>query len=241
MKNAPKLSTVVCVFDRYFVKTSARMQRAESSRVHNLLLDMPTPQEQVILSVTKNKVIINAMLAEALLDLGVYAQATSQNRLIIVGVTDVPVQITHDLKIIRRDFSSSHEEAAVIIAQLAVAMSLEDKSVCVVCDVFLLSVHLYKRMCLNQAPVIMALPVRDRAVTDIHSTVAFHNDIASDLLVIYGLSGANTIAALHGIGETMTLKVARKGQFSLGAIGDIEASMDSVMSQSVAFISALCG
>ena len=151
VKNALKLSNVICVFDCYFdnsIKTSARMQRAESSRVHNLLLDMPTPQKQVILSVTKNKVQLNAMLAEALLDSGFYAQAMSQNRLIIAGVTDAPVQITHDLKINRRDFSSSHEEADVIIAQLAVAMSLEDKSVRVVCDdtdVSVLLVHFYNR------------------------------------------------------------------------------------------------
>ena len=38
------------------------------------------------------------MLAEALLDPGFYAQATSQNSLIIAGITDVPVQITHDLE-----------------------------------------------------------------------------------------------------------------------------------------------
>ena len=95
---------------------------------------MPTPQEQVILSVTKNKVQLNAMLAEALLDPGFYAQTTSQNSLIIADVTDVPVQITHDLKNNGRDLSSSHEEAVVIITQLAVAMSLEDKSVCVVCE-----------------------------------------------------------------------------------------------------------
>ena len=171
------------------------MQRAESSRVHNLLLDMPTP---VILSVTKNKIKLNAMLAEALLDPGFYAQATSQNSLIIAGVTNVPVQITHDLKINRRYLSSSHEEAVVIIAQLAIDMSLEDKSVRVFCDdthVFLLLIHFYNRMCLNQAPMVMTSPVRDRAVTDVHSTAAFHNDIASDLLVIHGLSGADTIAA----------------------------------------------
>ena len=52
-------------------------------------------------------------------------------------------------------------------------------------------------------------------------------DISSDLLVIHGLSGADTIAALHGLGEAMALKVARKDQFSLAAIGDVEASMDS--------------
>ena len=58
--------------------------------------------------------------------------------------------------------------------------------------------------------MIMTSPVRDRAVTDVHTTAAFHNDIASDLFVIHGLSGADTIAALHGIGEAMALKVARK-------------------------------
>ena len=104
-----------------------------------------------------------------------------------VGVTDVPVQITHDLKINRRDLSSLHEEADVIIAQLAVAMSLEDKSVRVVCDdtdFFVLLEHFHNRRCSNQAPMIMASSVRDRAVTDIRATAALHNDIAGDLLAI---------------------------------------------------------
>ena len=182
------------------------MQRAVSRRVHSLRLDMPTPQKQVILSVTKNKVQLNAMLSEALLDSGFYAQATSQNSLIIAGVTDVPIQITHDLKINRQNLRSSHEEPYVIIAQLAVAMSLEDQSVCVVCDdtdVFVLLVHFYNRMCLNQAPMIM--------------------DHSWNMWCRYGG------AALHKIVEAMALKVARKSQFSLSAIGYIEASncMDS--------------
>ena len=52
---------------------------------------MPTPQEQVILDVNLNKAQLNTMLAEALLDPGFYAQATSQSSLIIAGVTDVSV------------------------------------------------------------------------------------------------------------------------------------------------------
>ena len=113
---------------------------------------MPTPQKQAILSVAKNKIQLNAMLAEASLDPGFSGQARSQNSLIIAGVTDVPVQITYDFKINREDLSSPHEEEVVIIAQLAVAMALEDKSVCVVCDdthVFVLLVHFYNRMCLT--------------------------------------------------------------------------------------------
>ena len=63
------------------------MQRAESSKVHNLLLDMPTHHTQVTLSVTENKVQLNrpTMLAGALLD--------PENSLIIADVTDVSVQL----------------------------------------------------------------------------------------------------------------------------------------------------
>ena len=70
-------------FDHYCVnrtKTSARMQRLESSRVRSLLLSMPTPQKQVILSVTKNKV-------QSLLNRDFYVQATSQSNMIIAGAT----------------------------------------------------------------------------------------------------------------------------------------------------------
>ena len=70
----------------------------------------------------------------------------------------------------------------------------------------------------------------------------FHCSIAQSIAGdFHELSGADSIAALHGIGEAMALNVASKDQFSLGAIGDIEASMDSVMSQAVAFISAAYG
>ena len=62
----------------------------------------------------------------------------------------------------------------MIVAQLAAAMSLEDKSVCVDTDVFVLLIHSYNRMCINQAPMMMASPVRERAVTDIRSTAALH-------------------------------------------------------------------
>ena len=172
------------------------------------------------------------MLAEALLDRSFYAQATPQNSLIIADVTYVPVHITHDLKINRRNINSSHEEAVVISHSLRLRCHLMiNQCVLPVMTLmflfcFVLLIHFYNRMCLNLAPMIMASPVQDRAVTDIRATAALHNDIAGDLLVIHGLSGADTLAASHGIGEAMVLKVARKGQFSLGVIGDTEAGMD---------------
>ena len=50
-------------------------------------------------------------------------------------------------------------------------------------------------------------PVKKRAVVDIRATAEAHRDIAADLLAIYGLSGADTIASLHGIGKGAVLKV----------------------------------
>ena len=51
-------SNITLVFDRYFpnsTKNFTRMQRAGSSRVHKLTLDMPTPAKQVILTNTKKQ------------------------------------------------------------------------------------------------------------------------------------------------------------------------------------------
>ena len=42
--------------------------------------------------------------------------------------------------------------------------------------------------------------MKERAVVDIRATAAAHRDIVADLLAIFGLSGADTIASLYGIG-----------------------------------------
>ncbi len=79
---ALQVGNVTLVFDRYYdcsIKTSTRMQRAGSSRVHNLTPDMPTPSKQVIMSVTKNKVPLNTMLADSLLDPDFYKNATQHD------------------------------------------------------------------------------------------------------------------------------------------------------------------
>ena len=40
-----------------------------------------------------------------------------------------------------------------------------------------------------------------------------HSDIADDLSEIRGLSGADAVASLHGIGKATVVKVAKKGVF----------------------------
>ena len=90
------------VFDRYFLnssKTFTRMQRAGSSRAHKLTPDMPAPAKQQVLTDTKNKIQLNAMLAEGLLNSHFYNNAKQKHSLVIAGVGDVPVEINRGMRI----------------------------------------------------------------------------------------------------------------------------------------------
>ena len=118
-------ANVTLVFDRYFpnsIKTFTRMQRAGSSRAHKLTPDMPVPAKQQVLTNTKNKIQLNAMLAEGLLDSHFYNNATQKHSLVIAGVGDVPVEIDRGVRIDRHDLCSSHEEADILITQHAIAL-----------------------------------------------------------------------------------------------------------------------
>ena len=108
--------------------------------------DMPAPAKQQVLTNTKNKIQLNAMLAEGLLDSHFYNNATQKHSLVIAGVGDVPVEIDRGVRIDRHDLCSSHEEADILITQHAIALGPLGKSVNVVCDdtdVFVLLVHFY--------------------------------------------------------------------------------------------------
>ena len=106
---------------------------------------MPAPAKQPVLTNTKNKIQLNTMLAERLLDLHFYNNATEKHSLVIAGVGDVPVEIDSGVRIDRHDLCSS-QEADILITQHAIALGLLSKSVNVVCDdtdVFVLLVHFY--------------------------------------------------------------------------------------------------
>ena len=101
--------------------------------------------QQPVLTNTKNKIQLNTMLAERLLDLHFYNNATEKHSLVIAGVGDVPVEIDSGVRIDRHDLCSS-QEADILITQHAIALGLLSKSVNVVCDdtdVFVLLVHFY--------------------------------------------------------------------------------------------------
>ena len=138
---------VVLCFDRYkqqSIKTYTRISRLKASRVHKLNAQIEAPAKDVCLTNTKNKVQLNTLITESLIQPSFYNNATKNHSLTIAGVCDCPLEITNGVKIERRDLCSSHEEADIIITQHAIASSLLGKSVHVVCDdtdVFALLVH----------------------------------------------------------------------------------------------------
>ena len=182
------------------------------------------------------------MLTEGIIDPGYFTEAT----LTIVGVCDVPVEITGGLRIDIHDLRSTHEEADILIAQHAISLSLLGKYVRVVCDdtdVFVLLVHYYNSRCKcsNSAPMIVSSPVKERAVIDIRATVESHSDIAEALLAIHGLSGADVVASFHGIGKATFVNVAKKGCSPLFCIGDVHAEIKYVEAQATKFMCAAYG
>ena len=99
-------ANVILVFDRYFpnsINTFTRTQRSGSSRVYKLTPDMQAPAKQVVLTNTKNKIQLNAMLTDGNLDPGYFTEATQTHTNTIAGVHDVPVEITGGLRIDRYD------------------------------------------------------------------------------------------------------------------------------------------
>ena len=89
--------------------------------------------------------------------------------------------------------------------------------------------------------MIMSSPIKDRAVIDIKATTAAHSDIAPDILAIHGLSGADTVSSLYGIGKATVVKIAKQGKLSLNSIGNIKAEMETVKTQATPFICAAYG
>ena len=137
---------------------------------------MQAPVKQVVLTNTKNKIPLNAMITDGILNPCYFTEATQTHTLTIAGVRDVPVEITGGLRIDRQGLYSTHGEADILIAQHAISYLLLGKYVCVVCDdsdVFFLLVHYYNSRCKGSisAPMITPSPVKERAVIDIRATV----------------------------------------------------------------------
>ncbi|MPC60869.1 hypothetical protein E2C01_054929 [Portunus trituberculatus] len=86
----------------------------------------------------------------------------------------------------------------------------------------------------------MSSPVKERAVVDIRATVEEQSDTADDLAT-HRLSGADTVASLHGIGKATVVKIAKNGGCPLSDIGNVQADMKSVEAQATSFTCAAYG
>ena len=195
---------------------------------------MLAPAKPVILTNTKNKIQLNAMLVEGLLNSDYDTNATQKHALTIADVSYVPAEIVGSVRIDQNELCSTHEVADFVITQHAISCSLSGKCVRVVCDdadFFVLLVHFYHIKCRgrNSAPMIMSSLVKERAVIDIGATAIARSDIADYLLAIHGTSGADTVASLQGVGKATVIKVAKKGTLSLSKFGDGKADVKSLL------------
>ena len=85
---------------------------------------MQAPAKQVVLTNTKNKIQLNAMITYGILNLCYFTEATQTHTITIAGVRDVPVETTGGLRIDRHGLYSTHEEADILIAQHAISYLL---------------------------------------------------------------------------------------------------------------------
>ena len=183
------------------------------------------------------------MLIDGLIDEYFYKEATQTNMLVIAGHEDTPIQFIRGSVIRDQGLTSSHEEADTIIAQHAIFSCKAGETVHVIADdtdIFVLLTHFYYvEKCAH--PLFMISPVKDRPNIDIRLTSQKNADIAFDLLAIHGISGADTVAPLHGIGKGTAIKTARKKGKRLSHIGDEDAALDTVLREATEFIVACYG
>ena len=105
---------VILVFHRSIpnsIKTFTRTQRSGSSRFYKLTPDMQAPAKQVVITNTKNKIRLNAMITDGILNPCYFTETTQTHTLTTAGVRDVAVEITGGLRIDRHGLYSTHEEA----------------------------------------------------------------------------------------------------------------------------------
>ena len=203
-------------------------------------MNAPLPQQQVVLSVTKNKVQLIDLICEELQQLDDVPLNTS---LVITGRSPVPMEVRSDALVQRFDLKTTQEEADVIIPQQVVVLAdMGCKTINVICDdtdVFVLLAHYFAEESLAVS-LIMESTSRSRSSIDIGATEAKHSDIVPQLIAAHAVSGCDTVGCYHGIGKTKVVKALSAG-IQLNHLGDPKASLDDVMKESTNFIGACYG
>ena len=168
------------IFDRYntSIKDATRCQRAcEAAREYKLTMNASLVQQQVVISVTKNKVQLIDLICEELQQLDDVPLNTS---MVITGISPVPMEVRSDALVQRFDLKTTHEDADAIIPQQVVALAdMGCKTINVICDdtdVFILLAHYFAEESLSVS-LIMESTSRSRSSIDIGATVAKHTGI----------------------------------------------------------------
>ena len=237
------LGDVYLVFDRYIefsTKCSARKARGPGGcRAYKLSANSPLPPQKQILTVAENKKQLIQIIVETLISEGV-VPGSYQSRIIITGQGYTPIEIAPAGLVIRRaDLRTTHEEADVIIvAQAIYAAKEEGRNVVIVADdtdVYILLLYHYQAESLS-VPMKLQSTQSGRALIDIAATVQNLQNIVPELLPAHALSGCDTVAMCHGIGKGKVLKAVQMNKWSLGFLGDLNATMEDITKQATAFM-----
>ena len=231
------------IFDRYntSITDATRCQRAcEAAREYKLTMNSPLPQQQVILSVTKNKVQLIDLICEERQQLDDVPLNTS---LVIPGRYPVPMEVRSNALVQRVDLKTTHDEADVIIPQQVVALAdMGCKSINGICDdtyVFVLLAHYFAEESFSVS-LIMESTSRSRSSIDMGATVAKHSGIVPQLIAAHAVYICDTVGCYHGIGKTKVVTAFSAG-IELNHLGELKASIDDVMKESIHFIGACYG
>ena len=184
------------IFDRYntSIKDATRCQRAcDASREYKLTMNAPLPQQQGVLSVTKNKVQLIDLICEEFQQLDDIPLITS---LVITSRSPAPMEVRSAALVQRLDLKTTYEEADVIIPQQVVALAdMGCKTINAICDdtyAFVLLAHHFAKESLS-VPLIMEATSRCRSSSAIGATVSKHSGIVPQLIAPHAVSGCDTV------------------------------------------------
>ena len=172
------------------IKDATRCQRAcEAAREYKLTMNGPLPQQQVVLSVTKNKLQLIELICEELQQLDDVPHNTS---LVITWISPVPMEVICDALVQRFDLKTTHEEADVIIPQKVVALAdMGCKTINIICDdtdVFVLLAHYFAEESISVS-LIMESTSRNRSFIDIGTPLANNSGIVPQLIEAHAVCG----------------------------------------------------
>lgn len=219
------LCDMYLVFDRcyeYSIKSGTRNSRAgeRATRRHKIALTTPLPAQQVILTVTENKVQVRDLIFQQLLERVHNRQPTDiafGHRLVVTGPDPVPRDVHMGVLLERTDMRATHEGAYVIMPQQITCLATQGcrciKVVCDDTDVFILLVYLYHIQNLT-CSVIMETTSPQRSSVDVGATAKKHANIVPHLLAANALSGCDTVAYMFGIGKGPYWRYSRKDTHS---------------------------